>query len=44
MGATSISLPSGPILNLFTGERLNGGTTLLASLFGSFPVALLERQ
>jgi len=41
---TSVALPHGRWKNLLTAEMLNGGTMTLQSLFGQFPVALLQKE
>jgi len=41
---TSVALPHGRWKNLLTAEMLNGGTMPLQSLFGQFPVALLQKE
>ncbi len=43
-GSTTAQLPQGTWGNVFTGERMNGGSTRVQQLFRKFPVALLVRD
>ncbi|HEY1805859.1 MAG TPA: malto-oligosyltrehalose synthase [Terracidiphilus sp.] len=43
-GSTAIELPAGNWNNIFTGERMKGGSARAQQLFGKFPVALLVRD
>jgi (1->4)-alpha-D-glucan 1-alpha-D-glucosylmutase len=43
-GSTTVELPQGSWSNVFTGEKVNGGSTRAQQLFGKFPVALLVRD
>ncbi|MGI8759509.1 MAG: malto-oligosyltrehalose synthase [Acidimicrobiales bacterium] len=43
-GGTTVELPAGTWSNLLTGTSVAGGAVSLASLLGTFPVALLESR
>jgi (1->4)-alpha-D-glucan 1-alpha-D-glucosylmutase len=43
-GSTTVQLPRGTWSNIFTGEKVNGGSTRAQQLFRKFPVALLVRD
>jgi len=43
-GSTTAELPMGSWSNIFTGDRVNGGSTRVQQLFRRFPVALLVRD
>src|SRR3984957_8859099 len=43
-GSTTVPLPLGTWSNIFTGEKVKGGSTRAQQLFRRFPVALLVRE
>lgn len=43
-GSTTVQLPQGAWSNVFTGEKVKGGSTRAQQLFRRFPVALLVRD
>jgi (1->4)-alpha-D-glucan 1-alpha-D-glucosylmutase len=43
-GSTTVALPAGNWTNVFTGDRVKGGSRRVQQLFQKFPVALLVRD
>jgi (1->4)-alpha-D-glucan 1-alpha-D-glucosylmutase len=43
-GSTTVELPQGTWYNIFTGDKVNGGSARAQQLFRKFPVALLVRD